>query len=749
LLWKPYVSGELLTALLLIAALEAGCRPRLCQELSDRKDHASAAAICVHSFEHTGDPNDGIAAAQALAALHRDDEVLAVLSSLLSGTRGPDARRLMATIYIKREQYAAAEHWLRDVLELDRQRNDHARESADLTSLATVARNRDDFAEALKLATLAVAEADASGDRELRASTRIARGDVLQAAGDYERALEAYATATAQLPPGDSKDRARVLILRAVLLNEQRQYALARPLLDEARTLAADASEPSLVLGAEVNLADIAIALHHFDAAARHLDGAEAAWKASGRKIASPGILFNRVILARQRGDLAAATSTLDALAATGPSPDVAWLIAHERGLTAYAGGNMDAAERYYSAAIDTVETMWRSARSEELKAPFFEDRWLPYQSLFALQLERGALDSAFGTLVSAQGRMFLAEATTASAGASIERRNRLRSLAPLIAASPISRSLAPKQTLDALREHYVLNYFAAAGRMRLVIIDHGELRSTSVGIALPDLDKLVDDFVANVDDGAAARALGEALLPAEALRSAPKRLHVIPDGALQRVPFAALIADGARLIERYDIVYSPSATGLASLTTTASTSTAPAVLLGDPQRNLEYGAEEARTVVAQTHATPRTGGEATIAALRAADDASLLHIIGHSGIDADGGYLILADGHVSAAQIVTWRLHPHVVVLPTCASAATNRRDMWGSLAVGFLAAGSIDVVSTLVSVEDSRAAEFTREFYRHDGAGDPVAATAAAQRALRKQGAASAWSAFIVVGL
>jgi tetratricopeptide (TPR) repeat protein len=192
--------------------------------------------------------------------------------------------------------------------------------------------NRNDFGAALKLANVARAEAAASGDSKLHATSLIALGSVFQAAGDSARALDAYAQATTELLPGDRAGRARVLLYRGELLADQRQRALARPLLEEARTLAAELGAFSMMLAAEVNLTDIALGQHDLEGAERHLAGAEAAWLASGGKTPSQGILVNRAILARQRGDLAGALRAVDAAAAGDPPPENAWIVAHERG---------------------------------------------------------------------------------------------------------------------------------------------------------------------------------------------------------------------------------------------------------------------------------------------------------------------------------------------------------------------------------------------------------------------------------
>jgi len=729
----------------------SGCRQPSCHDLKERQDYLSTATVCAREYERSGDPADAISAAEAYDKLHRDDQALELASHLLNGPYGPNARRIIARIYLRRRQFDLARPLLEEALRLDQGRGDHAGAYTDAAALVTEYWKRSDFGTALKLADIACSEARASGVRDLHAASLISLASVYQSAGDNTRALDGYTQATSELPPGDLSGRARVLIGRGVILKDQRQYALARPLLAEAGTLAAAVGEFSVVLAAEVNLSDIALDRRDLDAAAHHLDNAQAAWQARGDEKPSRGILINRAVLERYRGNFPAATRAIDAAAAADPSPESAWIIAYERGQLAATRHDADAAERNYLTAIGIIEEMWRTSSPEELKAPFFEDRWLPYQSLFASRVERKDPEAAFASLISAQGRMFLSETIvrSASPGASAERRLRLRSMTPLVANSSLARSLGPSETLAVLRGLYVLDYFAGDGRMRLLVINDGKVRLTSVNIQVADLEKLIDDFLARPDDRAAAEALGDALLPADVLASAPTRFHIIPDGPLLRVPFAALAAGGSRLVEHHEIAYAPSATALASSSRIAATPTTSAVLLSDARNDLRHSAEETASVLAATDAYPRTGHQASIAALRSAQDASLLHIIGHSGVDTDGGYLFLADGHVTAADILAWHIRPRLVVLPTCASAATYRRDMWGSLAVAFLAAGSVDVVATMFSIEDETASEFTRLFYRSNGVLDPVGATAVAQRKIAAHRPASAWSAFMVIGL
>ena len=584
----------------------------------------------------------------------------------------------------------------------------------------------------------------------------IALGSVFHAIGDSERALAAYTQASAKLPSTASLDLADVLLRRGVLLLSERQYAVARPLLEQGRGLAAKAGAHELVLAAEVNLADIALAHGDFDVAASHLQRAEAAWRAGGDPSPSQGVLLNRAILARRQGDPATAATALAALAATSPPPEVAWIVAQERGHLARDGDDLEAAERAYLLAIDIVERMWREESPEALRAPFFEDRWEPYLSLFSLRLQQKDARAAFAALIAAQGRMFLAESIAAIGGGAHDaaHRRRLHAFGTSVASSPIVTSAGAAETLAALGDRHVLTYFSDGEHLRLLVLEAGEVRIAPVSVALPRLESLVDDLLARPEAAQAARALGEAILPAELLAAAPRRIHVVPHGALLRVPFAALVTGGQRVLDHHEVVYAPSATALAGLRAGAAdqaSTTAPgsAVVLGDTRGALRSVADEVRVVTAHTGATASLGAAATVAALRGAASVTLLHVAGHSGVGVDGGYLVLADGKVGAAEILHWRIRPKLVVLASCASAATNRREMWGSLAVAFLAAGSQHVVATLHSVEDRTAAAFAAAFYRAAPHRDAVAAVAAAQRELARTEPVAAWSAFVVVGL
>jgi CHAT domain-containing protein len=144
----------------------------------------------------------------------------------------------------------------------------------------------------------------------------------------------------------------------------------------------------------------------------------------------------------------------------------------------------------------------------------------------------------------------------------------------------------------------------------------------------------------------------------------------------------------------------------------------------------------------------PALGDQATIAVLRRAAGARLLHLAAHGGLGPGGAFVRLADGEVTATDVVTWHLAPRTVVLASCASGARPSGSAWGALGGAFLAAGSQAVVATLWSVEDAATAALVHAFYAAGGDRDPVRALAAAQRQAIATGASPRqWTAFVVL--
>jgi tetratricopeptide (TPR) repeat protein len=669
-----------------------------------------------------------------------------------------DAMQRRGEELLDEKLYAEAISPLFEAMSRHLARADRAAASIDFALLSRGYQATNQYRDAIGMAERARAEAARSADEGALASALLAMGDTLEHLGDHELALEVYAEAAPHLPERDTAARVRLAIYRSNALEALGRRTEARAVLEEARDVALTAGRYDLVVSATVNLADGAVSAGDLDEAERHLRAARKAQKLRRPRRVSTGLLLNESIVARLRGDLPAAAAALDQIPAK-IAPDSAWHLAHERGAIAEAGGQLDLAEDRYREAIRIVEQLREDSAPGETKAPFLEQRWAPFESLFALDLRRNQAHAAFATMARAQGRMFLdalavslpdtGPARPSRIDAAIGRFHRLEQVQAPLATSRLALIPSPEATLAALRGKHVLAYFPADGHLRMMAVVDGEPRATSVDVDLATLDRLIDDFRRHPDVAAAAEALGSALLPLDALPAPSTRLHIVPIGPLLRVSFAALRVAGDRLLDRYEIVYAPSVTGLAAMVPETEDRGRGALVVADTRSGLEHADAESKIVVDQTGATPRVGPQATAAALRTGVDLALLHVISHSGLGARGGYLVLADREVTAADILSWRIHPRLVVLPTCASAATIRSEMWGSLAAAFLAAGSHHVVATVAAVQDSVAMEFTRLFYREGGVEDPVGALTRAQRQMAGRYPAEAWSAFVVAGL
>lgn len=646
-----------------------------------------------------------------------------------------------------------AEKNLVQALERHRRKGDHANASIDARWLMKVHARGAAYREALQWGDLAHAEAVASEDDALIGDALRGLLDVLQMIDDSAASEEMLAAAQRFTPPDDLRGQISLRVHRALKLRADGRLAEATELQEESLALARTAADPYLVQVASINLADLSLERHRLDDAERHLAEARAIW--TRRNVPpSEGLLVNEAILARERGRLDESERALDALA-EGAAPDTMWTIHCQRGLNAERAGRPEEAERWYRAAIDVLETLRAESAPVMVMAEFFERRWLPFERLFALQLERRDVHAALDTLLRAQGRMFLdALARAAVPPSSVEepaqgvalfdRVNRLG----VLATSPLAEAGGVDFVLAAQRDRYVIAYFMGADRLRALAIENGEPRITSVDVPLDELTRLVGDFRAQPDDEWSAAELGAALFPGDALPAAPGRIHIVPTGPLLKVSFSALVVSGLRVLDRFEVAYAPSLTSLA-VDRRFERSDGRAVLMADRRLLVRPDDRELAAVVQATGATPYLDRQATTATLRGAARAEVLHLITHSGVNPREGYLALADDEeVTAADVLAWRMRPRLVVLPTCASAATRRSEMWGSLAAAFLASGSEHVVATLMAVPNDDASAFSEAFYRLGGARDPVAGLARAQREMALTRPVSQWSPFVVAG-
>jgi CHAT domain-containing protein len=155
----------------------------------------------------------------------------------------------------------------------------------------------------------------------------------------------------------------------------------------------------------------------------------------------------------------------------------------------------------------------------------------------------------------------------------------------------------------------------------------------------------------------------------------------------------------------------------------------------------------EGQLVARILHTTSATGPAATRSVLFAARNDAVLHLAAHGGVQGDHGSIQLADGDVSGLEILGRRVAPSLAVLSVCDASSSNAPELAGSLAAGFLGAGSQHVVATLRQVSDAGALQIAERFYDANGIADPAHALAAAQSDLVAT-TNTDWPYFVVFG-
>jgi len=754
--------GAMLCGLVAAAAWTA-CGDRAlesCRKAFDAAHDEETVRICEDAWRSSHDPRAGAMAARALADLRQGDRALAWVEKLRGTSAEADAWSVAALVHLDRGEPGRAVQAYRRSRALFTRAGDHAGSAKAQYGLFYVAWEGSRYREALEAVRLSFEEARAAGDHELQSLAAEGLYTVLYALGDLAGARQALDMASRLLPPERAARRATLLANRGILALDQGRPEMARHDIEQAlELLGNDRSDPRFIRSAHLVLVRERMDRGDLDGAERHL---AAAWEHSGP--ASPpetALLYYRARMARERHRSAEAEQALREALAADPVPDWAWDLEHELGRVEEDRGDLRTAEESYQRSAAIVEEMRREIGFDELKSWLLDTKRQPFESLFLLLLREGRAAEALATVERAKARTFQDAFIQATAQtpksprdvwtAAAERADALHDLLPAMSRSPDGSSLpiAPTltQTLAALQERRVLVYFEARYELWLLDVDRGRAHPRRLGVPSSRLSELVDRFLADPDDAALAEVLGDLLLPRDLRLPAGSTLHVVPDGALVRLPFAALRRAGRRLVEDHAIVYVPGVSALAAAG--GGVSAGPPVVLADPRGDLPGAAAEGREVARLLGIAPRLGPAATARSLESAAGARVLHLASHAGQGPGGPWLELADRNVTPAAILASRVRPRLVVLASCASASPAGRGLWGSPGAAFLAAGSESVLASLGSVEDRAARDFVLRFYREGGAADPAGGLARAQRAYLAAGRPpSAWAPFVLLG-
>lgn len=255
------------------------------------------------------------------------------------------------------------------------------------------------------------------------------------------------------------------------------------------------------------------------------------------------------------------------------------------------------------------------------------------------------------------------------------------------------------------------------------------------------------------------------------------ERVVIVPPSGMETLPLERLPAPGGRLLgDRAYVSYAPSAGTLVALDARRADARG-LTIVADPQvdpklpvlaaldqpvrgavlRGLPGARAEAKRL-AEPGATVLVGRDATLARLRAAPPAGVLHLAAHhvAGAPAAGrGGLVLAGAEplLTPARAESLGIAADLVTLSGCGTLGNTVYAGEGAygLARGFLVGGARSVVTTRWDVGDRAASRFMQHFYDALRAGRARdASLAEASRALVREGfPARDAHAFLLIGV
>ena len=383
----------------------------------------------------------------------------------------------------------------------------------------------------------------------------------------------------------------------------------------------------------------------------------------------------------------------------------------------------LDAAQRDFDDGILELERQRSRVREVEIRPGIFDDAADLFHQAVALQLRRGNEPSlVFSYVERGRARTALEQMIGYSSP-------------PRVSLAELQRRLSPRMA--------VVEYAALPESLLIFVITGDRVTLRQVAVTRAAIASAADAF----SDALSARK------PVDVTRALAARLHdslispvgrelqgrtsitIVPDDALDRIPFAALLdrETGSYLIERAAITSAPSAAMVLSLLTRRAKSDRPlssVLIVANPDiprdlfpdlESLDAAEREAPEIAHRyRHAAvllrEKATGERFLALSPSFD---VVHFAGHAVVyrnDPAASAIICAPsadsaGPVTARRIAAMRFHrTRLVVLAACSTLRGRNAAVEGvpSLARTFLTAGVPMVVGTLWDIEDRVAAPF-----------------------------------------
>lgn len=493
--------------------------------------------------------------------------------------------------------------------------------------------------------------------------------------------------------------------------------------------------------------------------------------------------------LAMTEGEVEAEIDPVDAAAKLGQALDYFLSQGHRRplvnvyearGRAALAAGEPETALAEYQHGIEEYELLRERVPQERLRISSFEKAQRLFDAALRLQALRGYDERAFEyaerkrarALLDRLGDFFSRE----------QRQQVLEGEVPAMDAAEIEEAIPDGVVLVeyALLEDRLLTWVLCGSGLEMISTP---IRVDTVEAQIDELLRQIEQHRRRAGLEPSATALFDLLLrPVSSRLGANDIVFLVPDRALHKVPFAALLDSntGRYFVEDHAVAVVPSSTlyvhALRRARPLSSGESAKILVVGDPKtspasasglEDLHQADEEAAAVAALYPGSFRLRpAEATPANFLAAmGKYEIVHFAGHAVVNDEYpllSYLLMAPedhsdpGLLYAHEINAARLEAtRLVILSACSTARgpTNGQGVF-SLARVFLAAGAPAVIAALWDVDDRASARLLRRFHESLIRGDDaVSALRAAQLEFihdpdEDLQAPRAWAPFLVIG-
>ena len=657
---------------------------------------------------------------------------------------------------------------------------------------------REQADSAQRLLGQAIVEGEATGSLSPLAWSTLNLGQVSMTLDDPISAQAHMTRALALMRQlGDDWGTSIALGYIAELAREGGELDRADSLMRELGERARRAGDATTLGQTDISLAAIAGQKHDWMLTAVWLDSAGAALRRTGQTAMAASLPYEHGVLALWKGDPAEAERLFrSVLPTTDTSEHVSrYLVQSRLAAARLALGDTADAERLLATATDEIDS-WRSGLSDStlrILAFRVSDRFGGP--------DIGAVSVLAG--IAASGHI--------AAAFELAERRRARVLRDGLLRTRSAKSLGTSHgaiTLDASR--VTLDAVAKAIPAKTALIEfvagRGGQPTTAIVItrrdnfAIPivpvdsmrnDIDRYLAVMQSERNDSAGAAKLGTQIMSKVLRRLSPDvtELVLVPEDALHRLPFGALIVGGHRVVENYAVHVTPSAAIALSLwSARRSPGSARMLAFGDArfplddERNapvtrahfaafasnggltrLSASATEVREAVRHwPQSQALLGADASESNLKRMrlDQYRLVHFATHAEVDerAPGRSAIALaagggeDGFVTSSDLAALRLDADLVMLSGCNTALgqiVNGEGILG-LTAPLLQAGAHSVVATLWPVSDRQSAEFVQRFYGFlaNGSAATDALRLAQLDAMKRGVPPRDWAAFVLTG-